>query len=445
VEGKVAVEKVETAAEKADGEKAAAEEEKEKAEQQEKNRKFAKEQEETVLNSGIYRLKQGVPVSATGNPIYSLGISADGSKLVVGGKDNVMRVWNTTTMIQTFQTSDGEAHAENMWTKSLLAPSTDKYLRKVAISPDGTKIASAHADHQLRMWVDGKVSWTKELPASCYALTFNPAGTQLAVGVLESMNNIMSGTASKVMHVLDATTGDDVWMAPAMKKPILAIAFSADGRYVVHNLGQRVFVLTTEGFHPFAMSQVEEDVKSLVFSPSKPSELVIGDEAGNIYVADLETVQDRKVTAECKHRNLGGHVQSMAFSADGARLVAGINGLIGDNKVNKFTIVVDWKAEGLSGFKDAKFLPKCTATYGIAFLPNNTLITAGIYFSAVFSPSPPPPPPPAHLHSSTDPSVLFVLTMPDPSSCKILQAAPKIRGSMIATSTCGSPPISHYR
>ena len=128
----MAVEKVETAAEKADGEKAAAEEEKEKAEQQEKNRKFAKEQEETVLNSGIYRLKQGVPVSATGNPIYSLGISADGSKLVVGGKDNVMRVWNTTTMIQTFQTSDGETHAENMWTKSLLSS---------ILNPGGTQLA----------------------------------------------------------------------------------------------------------------------------------------------------------------------------------------------------------------------------------------------------------------------------------------------------------------
>jgi WD40 repeat protein len=122
-----------------------------------------------------------VTLSVTGNPIYSLGISEGGSKLVIDDKDNFMSVWNTDTMIQTFQTNDVEAHAENMWTKSLLSSSTDKYLRKVAISPDGTKIATAHGDHQLHMWVAGKVSWTMELPASCCALTFNPADTQLVV------------------------------------------------------------------------------------------------------------------------------------------------------------------------------------------------------------------------------------------------------------------------
>ncbi len=129
----MSVEKVETATEKTDRVKTATEEEKEKEEHQEKkNCKFAKEQEETVLNSGIYRLKRQVAVSASGNPLYRVGICEGGSKLVIDGKDNFMRVWNTTTMIQTFQTSDGETHAENMWTKSLLSS---------ILNPGGTQLA----------------------------------------------------------------------------------------------------------------------------------------------------------------------------------------------------------------------------------------------------------------------------------------------------------------
>ena len=70
--------------------------------------------------------------------VWSVALSPNGSKIASGGVDNTVRVWEAATGKRVL---DGplEGHNGTVWS--------------VAWSPDGSKIASGSRDNTVRVWV----------------------------------------------------------------------------------------------------------------------------------------------------------------------------------------------------------------------------------------------------------------------------------------------------
>ena len=70
-----------------------------------------------------------------GSEVYSVAFSWDGSRVVSGSLDNIVRIWNATT---------GEVEAE-------LKGHTD-LVRSVAFSQEGSQVVSGSNDKTVRIW-----------------------------------------------------------------------------------------------------------------------------------------------------------------------------------------------------------------------------------------------------------------------------------------------------
>ena len=88
---------------------------------------------------------QGDPLTGHTAPVESVAFSPDGSRIVSGGDDRTLRLWNSDTGQQIGEPLTGHTAA----------------VLSVALSPDGKLIASGGDDRTLRLWdaATGKALW----------------------------------------------------------------------------------------------------------------------------------------------------------------------------------------------------------------------------------------------------------------------------------------------
>jgi WD40 repeat protein len=216
---------------------------------------------------------------------YVTGVAVAGTALISGGYDGKL-VWWDTSKQNVVRTVD--AHA--------------KWIRKVAATPDGSRIASVADDMVAKVWdaTTGKVvhelkghksRTPQDFPSMLYACAFSPDGKLLATG-------------DKVGHVVvwDVETGKSLATldAPTM--------YTWDPVQRLHSIG---------------------GVRSVAFSPDGKLLAVGGmGKVGNIDHLEGKTrveVFDWKVgkqAAEFPGDKFNGLVESLAWAPDGAWLLA---------------------------------------------------------------------------------------------------------------------------
>ena len=226
--------------------------------------------------------------------ITSVAFSPDGGRIVSGGRDNSIRVWDAAT---------GEVVA------TLISPG--RVVTSVVYSPDGRHIVSGDRDDTVRVWDaesgENKLTLT-EHTGTVYAVAYSPDG-----------RHIVSGSWDDTVRVWDAESGENKLTLTEHADTVTSVAYSPDGRHIVSgSWDDTVRVWDAEsGENKLTFTEHADTVTSVAYSPDG-QRIVSGSEDNTIRVWLARSGEQTQI--------LEGHadtVTSVAYSPDGQRIVSG--------------------------------------------------------------------------------------------------------------------------
>ncbi|MFH1417431.1 MAG: protein kinase [Planctomycetota bacterium] len=222
----------------------------------------------------------------------SVAFSCDGMRLVSGGHDNVVKVWDVN--------ADPEPYVLGV---------QDGLVGQVAVSPDGTRIASAARDDTITVWdaVSHQIvnRWTGQ---ATHALAFSPEGRRL-----------VSAGRDRVIKVWDADTGAELLSFGSHGARVTSTTYAPNGKLIASaGADHKVKLWAAQtGVLSATLAAHDAEVTCVAFSPTG-DRLASGSADRTIRVWDLDTHVQRCVML--------GHtrgVNCVAFSPDGTRVVSG--------------------------------------------------------------------------------------------------------------------------
>ena len=295
------------------------------------------------------------------NAVNSVAFSPDGSRVVSGGADNKVRVWDATTQEligHPLRGHHGEVTSVNWAGTRVVSGSLDGSVREwdvigglpiptaqgkisaVAFSHDGRQIASAGSDGTIKMWNPDTAKPAGQLgdpagkPLAVNSLAFNRDGTQIVAGAQ------VAGAQDGSVRVWDLNNGRGTELLrtrphtvpPATSSRITSVAFSTDGSLIVSGGADGAVRLwdahTLKPAGVMIAHTVDErgkavpyQVWSVAISPDgRKVASASGEEDSSIQLWDVATL-----TADGPPMvvNPGVSIHSIDFSPDGQRIVSG--------------------------------------------------------------------------------------------------------------------------
>jgi WD40 repeat protein len=183
-------------------------------------------------------------------------------------------------------------------------------VQSIAISPDGTRIASGYDEGSIKLWkFDGDaLKPVKAHEGAVTALTYLPDGGKL-----------VSAGMDGAVRIWNAATGQRLASLTAHAGAILALAASHDGKWIAAGGSGATVVVwnAATGAVAHRLSARFSEVQSVAFSKAG-GRLAVGGNDGTIEWWNVATGQ-RLATVSGHVRN----VQTLAFSPDGKRFASG--------------------------------------------------------------------------------------------------------------------------
>ncbi|MGB2862624.1 MAG: protein kinase [Sedimentisphaerales bacterium] len=311
--------------------------------------------------------------------LYSMALSPDGKRIVTGGWENAVKIWDIATGKELITlprahaeytscvafspdgkriVSDDDSGVINIWdingvnevAKSIRHG--NDWISSVSFSPDGKQLVSvSSSSKEIKVWdtVTGAeiIAFSGNAGGGAIA-AFSPdgkhivsAGVDGAINIYDSAsgNEVMtlkgnnriyavsfssdgkllaSGCINNTIKIWDAKTGAIVMTLRGHNGPINSVAFSPDGNYLVSGSWDgtvRVWDIAT-GRETMTLRGHQDRVYSVVFTPDS-KQIISGSEDGTVKVWDVTV--NRELTEFLGHESVVG---SVVFSPDGRRLVS---------------------------------------------------------------------------------------------------------------------------
>ena len=227
--------------------------------------------------------------------------SPDAARVVTGGRDGAVRVWDGSTGRQLHALS---GHASSV--------------KAVAYSPDGKRLASGCHDGIVRLWdtASGReVTAFEKQPSQVLAIAVSPDGRSLATAGWD-----------RLIRLWDVATGRERLTLPGHAERVLTVAFSPDGSILASGGWDHTVALwdLKTGRQLAAMEGHTHGVGAAAFSPDG-RRLASGSFDATLRLWDVAT--RRQVATLTGHTE---RVSCVAFSATGERVLSGgADGMLG--------------------------------------------------------------------------------------------------------------------
>lgn len=187
--------------------------------------------------------------------------------------------------------------------------------RHWALAPDGAWLAVTEPKPHLKRvrvfdGATGDERFAREFEEVVAAVAAAPDGATLAVG----LNDPARGANNKIVF-LNSATGDRLFALPTQRRPLTALAFSADGRNLAAAFNGTVQLWDVKARELRTITGFERALTCLAFAPDG-TRLAAGTPDGHVWVWDTATGR------HTQHIDVGGRVvRSVAFSPNGKQLV----------------------------------------------------------------------------------------------------------------------------
>ncbi len=271
--------------------------------------------------------------------VQGVAFSPGGRRIASGGQDRTVRVWDVV----------GGAEV-------LCLRGHEKEVSGVAFSPDGRRLASGSGDGTVRVWdaeSGAEALCLRGHEAGVSTVAFSPDGRRLA-----------SGSYDQTVRVWGAATGAESLCLRGHKDGVSGVAFSPDGRRLTSGSGAGTLVWDAESGGELRCLR---EARGVAFSPDG-ARLASGS-----WLLDC-TVRVWDAESGAELRCLRGHkdwVSSVAFSADGGRVVSGAL----DGTVRVWDAVTGAEVRCLRGHEGT--------VSGVAFSPDGRRLASGSWDGTV--------------------------------------------------------------